>query len=130
MDLKKHEQPSLMSLPAEVRVMIWNEVLVQAEPITVVDQVDKYHEAFRLLSRAIHSDVALLRVCKTIYEEAIEDFYGENIFIISIDLVQPPLTPDGPQTISMRSPLQLVRQYIHRIRRLSIELDWVSKACR
>lgn len=72
--------PSLLSLPAELRLHIYKHLLTPTQPVELYIDYPDYHP-----TRTIYP--AVLRTCKTIYAEAQAQLYEHNVF--QIQLVSP-----------------------------------------
>jgi len=66
----------LLSIPAELRNEIYEHVLVDDEPVLLVENI----EDSVIKARGFAGNSAILQTCRQIYHEAIGILYGQNVF--------------------------------------------------
>lgn len=84
----------LLDLPPELRLIIYESVLVDEQPINIDADTHKnttrrstrlrLREAFNP-TRAVIKEPSLLQTCKIIQDEAVEMYYSRNIFYVNTD---------------------------------------------
>lgn len=80
------DEPSLITLPGEIRNAIYEELLVHEEPIIAADENDTMPAS----KPTLRLGTALLATCRQIHSEASPCFYSSNVFLASSISVEHP----------------------------------------
>ncbi|KAF2114707.1 hypothetical protein BDV96DRAFT_83551 [Lophiotrema nucula] len=105
-----------LDLPAELRVIIYEEVVVVGKIYYTPDQYD-YHNGIRHLGTFRKPELQFLRVCKQIHSEVEKIYLSKNLFVLPIGWEE-----SGPFNTSPNRSLFSPAGF-HLVKNISIALD-------
>ncbi|KAF2204845.1 hypothetical protein GQ43DRAFT_477868 [Delitschia confertaspora ATCC 74209] len=119
-DEKQSVEPSLLkTLPAEIRLLIYEELLVSDQRLQLSRKSLQKHPNQK---RSIHTEI--LRTCKLMYEEGMSVLYGENIFDFGELQRRPHFAQILPKTFKKNA--SRIRQILLSYAAASEELPYAS----